>query len=323
MQAIRMQATGGPEVLVPAAVADPEPAEGEVLVRVAAAGVNFIDTYHRRGVYPVDLPFIPGAEHAGTVVAVGGGVTEVTIGDRVVTAAGPRSYAELVTVAADRLVAVPEGVDLEVAAAVMLQGMTAHYLVTDTHHLVAGERCLIQAGAGGVGLLAIQLAVAAGAEVFTTVSSVEKAALASGAGAHHVIRYDQEPFDVAVRRIAGTQRPLDVVYDGVGKATFDAGLGLLRPRGLMVLFGQSSGVVPPFDLQELNRHGSLFATRPSLAHYVLDRASLVARAGAVLDAVATGSLAVRIGARFALADAADAHRDLEARRTTGKVLLIP
>lgn len=321
MRAIQVTETGGADVLVPTNLPDPTPREGQVVVEVVAAGVNYIDTYHRRGLYPLDLPFVPGLEHAGTVVAIGAGVDRFAVGDRVASASAFGSYAELVAVGADALVAVPDGVDAETAAAVMLQGMTAHYLVADTFPLTAGERCLIHAGAGGVGQLAIQLAVTAGAEVFTTVSSDDKARLAEQAGAHHVIRYDQRPFPDAVREIAGAERPLDVVYDGVGASTFEDGLSLIRPRGLMVLFGQASGPVPPTDLQVLNRHGSLYVTRPSLGHYTLDRLELEQRAAAVLGAVADGSLSVRVGLRHPLERAADAHRDLEGRRTTGKVLL--
>lgn len=323
MRAIEVSRTGGPEVLEVVERPEPEPGPGEVVVAPAAIGVNYIDTYHRSGLYPLPLPFVPGLEHAGTVTAVGADVAWPAVGDRVATSAVLGSYAEAVVADPGRLVPVPDGVNDEVAAAVMLQGMTAHYLTADTFPLGPGDRCLIHAGAGGVGLLAIQLAVGAGAEVFTTVSSEEKAALAAGAGAHHVIRYDETPFDEAVRDLAGAERPLDVVYDGVGVATFEAGLGLLRPRGLMVLFGQASGPVPPVDLQVLSRNGSLYVTRPTLADHVADRSELEARAEAVLGAVAEGRLDVRIGLRRPLVEAADAHRDLEGRRTTGKVLLVP
>lgn len=321
MRAIQVTETGGPEVLVPAEVPEPEAGPGQVVIEVAAAGLNYIDTYHRRGLYPMDLPFTPGLECAGTVLDVGDGVAGIAVGDRVATANGIGSYAEQVAVAADVVVPVPDGTDLEAAAAAMLQGMTAHYLVEDTFPLAAGDRCLIHAGAGGVGLLAIQMAVALGAEVFTTVSTEEKAALAAGAGAHHVIRYDEVDFVEAVREISGKERPLDVVYDGVGVATFDKGLGLIRPRGLMCLFGQASGPVPPVDLQTLNANGSLYVTRPTLFHYIADRTELETRAGAVLGAVADGALDVLVGARFPLEQAGDAHRALEGRRTQGKVLI--
>lgn len=323
MHAVQVSEIGGPEVLVHREVPDPTPGEGQVVVAIEAAGVNYIDTYHRRGLYPVEPPFTLGVEHAGTVIAVGPGVDAFSVGDRVASSSAMGSYAEQVAVDAAGVVGVPDDVTPDDAAAVLLQGMTAHYLVNDTFPLGAGHRCLVHAGAGGVGLLLIQLAVSAGAEVFTTVSSESKAELAAGAGAHHVIRYDERPFDEAVRELAGVDRPLDVVYDGVGAATFDRGLGLLRPRGLMALFGQASGPVPPVDLQTLNANGSLFVTRPSLFHYVAEREELERRAADVFAAVGDGSLSVRIGARYPLADAAEAHRALEGRRTTGKVLLIP
>jgi NADPH2:quinone reductase len=323
MHAVQVSEIGGPEVLVHREVPDPTPAEGQVVVAVEAAGVNYIDTYHRRGLYPVEPPFTLGLEHAGIVTAVGPGVDAFSVGDRVASSSAMGSYAEQVAVDAAGVVGVPGGVTPDDAAAVLLQGMTAHYLVNDTFPLGAGHRCLVHAGAGGVGLLLIQLAVAAGAEVFTTVSSESKGELAAAAGAHHVIRYDEQSFDEAVRELAGVDRPLDVVYDGVGAATFDRGLGLLRPRGLMALFGQASGPVPPVDLQTLNANGSLFVTRPSLFHYVAEREELERRAADVFAAVGDGSLSVRIGARYPLADAAEAHRALEGRRTTGKVLLIP
>jgi NADPH2:quinone reductase len=320
--AIRIHETGGPEVLRWEQVDVPEPGPGGARVEVQAAGVNFIDTYHRRGIYPLDLPFTPGMEGAGVVSAIGADVDHVAIGDRVAWADQIGSYGEAVTLRADRLVPVPDGVGFDVAAAAMLQGMTAHYLVHDTFPLRPGQRCLIHAGAGGVGLLLIQLAAAIGAEVFTTVSTEEKAALAAAAGADHVIRYTEVDFVAAVERIAGP-RALDVVYDGVGEATFARGLALLRPRGMMVLFGQSSGVVPPFDLGTLAGMGSLYVTRPTMFTHVADRAALEARADDVLGRVASGRLDIRIGNEFPLAEAAEAHRALEGRRTTGKVLLRP
>lgn len=318
--AIRIHQTGGPEVLSWEHVDVPEPGPGQARLDIVAAGVNFIDTYHRRGIYPVDLPFTPGMEGAGVVAAVGEGVHRVAVGDRVAWADQIGSYAEAAVLGVDRLVPVPEEVGFDVAAATMLQGMTAHYLVHDTFPLQAGQRCLIHAGAGGVGLLLIQLAASIGAEVFTTVSTEEKAALAAGAGADHVIRYTDADFVESVEQIAGP-RPLDVVYDGVGEATFARGLSLLRPRGMMVLYGQSSGVVPPFDLGTLARMGSLYVTRPTLFTYVADRAELEARSADVLGRAASGALDIRIGSEFPLAEAADAHRALEGRRTTGKVLL--
>ena len=323
MHAIHVTEIGGPEVLRLVEVDEPTAGPGEVVVAVDAAGVNYIDTYHRRGLYPVEPPFTLGVEHAGTIVEVGAGVEGFAVGDRVASSSAMGSYADLVAVDASVVVGVPDDLSSEEAAAVLLQGMTAHYLVNDTFSLGPGHRCLVHAGAGGVGLLLIQMAAAAGAEVFTTVSSSEKAALARAAGAHHVIRYDERPVDEGVREAAGAARPLDVVYDGVGASTFDRGLELLRPRGLMALFGQASGPVPPFDLQRLNANGSLFVTRPTLFHYVAERAELERRAADVFEAVANGSLSVRIGDRYPLDEATDAHRALEGRRTTGKVLLLP
>lgn len=322
MQAIRIDETGGPEVLCVADVPTPEPGPEQMLVRVAAAGINYIDTYHRTGIYAMELPFTPGLEGAGEVVAVGADVSGFAPGDRAAWSNAIGSYAELVTVPATRAVAVPGEVPLDAAAAVMLQGMTAHYLSTDTYALRPGSRCLIHAGAGGVGLLLIQMAKRSGAEVFTTVSTPEKAELAAAAGADHVIRYVEQDFGDAIEAIAGP-RPLDVVYDGVGRATFDRGLELLRPRGVMALFGQASGVVPPLDLGRLAANGSLYVTRPTLFSHIATRADLERRAGEVLAAVGQGHLDVRIGHRYPLAAAAEAHRALEGRATTGKVLLIP
>jgi NADPH2:quinone reductase len=322
MQGIEIREHGGPEVLTWAELAEQEPGAGEMLVEVAGAGVNFIDTYQRTGLYPVDLPFTPGLEGAGTVAAVGPDVEAFEVGDRVAWTSVLGTYAERVVVPADKAVAVPDGVDLDVAAAVMLQGMTAHYLAIDTFPLKPGDRCLIHAGAGGVGLLLIQVAKRLGAEVFTTVGTAEKGELAAAAGADHVIIYTEQDFGDAIEATAGV-RPLDVVYDGVGAATFDRGLELLRSRGLMALFGQSSGVVGPLDPAVLNRHGSLFLTRPSLFHYIAERSELERRSSDLFGWIAAGELDVRIGARFELAQAADAHRALEGRQTTGKVLLVP
>lgn len=321
MHAIRITETGEPSVMRWIQTDRPAPGAGEVLVRVAAAGVNFIDTYHRTGLYPMELPFTPGLEGAGEVIATGDDAGFVA-GDRVAWSNALGSYAEAVIVRSDSAVRVPDGVELDVAAAAMLQGMTAHYLANDTFPLQPGHRCLVHAGAGGVGLLLIQMAKQAGAEVFTTVSTADKAELAAGAGADHVIRYDEEDFGATVERLAG-DRPLDVVYDGVGQATFDRDLELLRSRGMLVLFGQSSGVVPPFDLGRLARNGSLYVTRPTLFDYIAARDDLERRAGAVLGAIAAGDLSVRIGHRWRLAEAAEAHRALESRATTGKVLLVP
>lgn len=322
MHAIRITEAGGPEVLEWAEVDQPAPGDGELLVRVVAAGVNYIDTYHRTGLYPMPLPFTPGLEGAGIVAAVGNGVTRFDEGSRVAWTNVIGSYAEYVIVPEEAAVAVPKDVALEVAAASMLQGMTAHYLVHDTFALAPGQRCLVHAGAGGVGRLVIQMAKAAGAEVFTTVSTEAKAAEAVAAGADHVIRYTDVDFGDAVEAIAGP-RPLDVVYDGVGKATFLRGLELLRPRGTMVLFGQSSGVVPPLDLGVLAQQGSLYVTRPTLFNYVASPDDLEQSAAEVFLLVGTGELDVEIGHRWNLADAAEAHRALEARQTSGKVLLVP
>ncbi|WP_088315806.1 quinone oxidoreductase [Kineosporia sp. R_H_3] len=322
MQVVRITATGGPEVLEVADVAPLAPAAGEVLVDVAAAGVNFIDTYVRSGLYPTPLPVVLGQEGAGTVSAVGAGVDDVRVGDVVAWAGGVGAYAQQSVRRAGEVVVVPPGVDPETAAAAMLQGMTAHYLVTDTFALGPGHRCLVHAGAGGVGLLLIQLAKQAGAEVFTTVGGPEKAELARGAGADHVIDYRAEDFAGAVERLAGP-KALDVVYDGVGKDTFVRGLDLLRRRGLMVTFGNASGAPDPVPPLLLSQKGSLFLTRPTLGDYIATTQELRARAGAVLDLVAAGGLDVRVGVRLPLAQARQAHELLEGRRTTGKVLLVP
>lgn len=322
MHAMQIAELGGPEVLEWVAVPRPEPGTGELLVHIEAAGVNFIDVYQRKGLYPRDLPFTLGLEGAGTVVEVGAGNEGFEVGQRVAWATAPGSYAEYALVPADVAVHVPDAVALDVAAAVMLQGMTAHFLAMDTYPLDAGEKCLIHAGAGGVGLLLIQVAKLLGAEVFATVSTDEKGLLASEAGADHVINYTEGDFGDAVEAIVGP-KALDVVYDGVGADTFDRGLELLRPRGLMALFGQSSGVVKPLDLGKLARLGSLYVTRPSLFVYIAQRADLERRAADVFEWIASGQLNVRVGARFPLSGAADAHRALEARETTGKVLLEP
>lgn len=320
MQAIQITETGGPERLTWTTVADPEPGSGDLLVRLHAAGVNFIDTYHRGGLYPVPLPFVPGSEGAGEVVAVGEDVTGFAVGDLVAWAQAPGSYAELVRVPAAVAVRVPDGVGTDVAAAVMLQGMTAHYLVNDTFPLGDQDRCLIHAGAGGTGRLMIQLAKGKGAEVFTTVGSADKAGLARSAGADHVIRYRDEDFAAAVEAIAGP-KALHVVYDGVGQAVFEQSLGLLRRRGMMVTFGNASGAVEPLAPLRLMQ-GSLFLTRPTMVDYVTNRDELERRSGDLFALIATGELDVRIGERVPLADAAEAHRLLEGRATTGKVLLI-
>jgi len=322
MKAIRIREHGGPEVLRLQEVEAPSPGPGEALVRIEAAGLNFIDVYHRTGLYPNTLPFTPGLEAAGLVAALGDGVSEVRVGERVAYTDQLGAYAEMAAVKAARLVRIPEGLSTRDAAAAMLQGMTAHYLSHSTYPLKAGDSCLVHAAAGGVGLLLVQMAKRRGARVLATVSSDEKAALARGAGADEVIRYDQVDFDKEVRRLTDG-RGVNVVYDSVGKDTFERSLSSLSSRGMLALFGQSSGPVPPFNPGLLASKGSLFLTRPSLFHYVADRESLRARSSDVLGWIASGDLRLRIGATFPLAEAADAHRALEGRRTTGKVLLIP
>jgi NADPH2:quinone reductase len=291
-------------------------------VRVRAAGVNFIDVYFRTGLYPRPLPFVSGLEGAGVVESLGTGVATLAVGDRVAWASAPGSYAEAVVAPADRLVRVPAGIADDVAAAAMLQGMTAHYLCRSTFPVKKGDTALVHAAAGGVGLLLVQMLHALGATVIATCSTPDKEKLAREAGADHVIRYTEADFTSIARRHTGG-RGVDVVYDAVGRTTFEGSLRTLRPRGMLVLYGQSSGPVPPFELRQLNDLGSLFITRPSLAHYTQDRAELELRAGEVLGAIGAGRLAVRIGARFPLADAAGAHRALEGRATTGKVVLSP
>jgi NADPH:quinone reductase len=322
MRAVRVHEFGGPDALQIDDLEVPEPGPGEVRVRVAAAGVNFIDVYHRTGAYPGEPPLVPGMEAAGHADALGEGVEGLAEGDAVAYAMVPGAYAEHAVVPADRLVPVPEGVEVTTAAALMLQGMTAHYLATSTVPLGEGDRVLVHAAAGGVGLLLTQIAKLRGATVYGTVSTEEKAALASGAGADEVIRYTEESFKERVSALTGG-RGVDVVYDSVGKDTFDDSMACLRPRGHLVLFGQSSGAVAPVDPQRLNSGGSLYLTRPSLGYYVADRQELLQRAGDVLGWVRDGRLQVRIGETHPLADAAVAHRRLEGRQTTGKVLLIP
>jgi NADPH2:quinone reductase len=321
-RAIRVRETGGPEVLELAEQEVGEPGPGQARVAIQAAGVNFIDVYFRTGLYPRPLPFVEGLEGAGVIEAIGPGVSGLAVGDRVAWAGVPGSYAGAVLAPADRLVGLPEKVDAKQAAAAMLQGMTAHYLAHGTRVPRPGEFALVHAAAGGTGLLLVQLLAAAGVTVIGTCSTAEKEALAREAGAHHVVRYTERDFAEAAREISGG-RGVDVVYDSVGQSTFEGSLACLRPRGLLVLFGQSSGPVPPFDLGRLNALGSLFVTRPSLAHYTADRAELELRADAVLGAVAAGELAIRIGGEYPLTDAGRAHRDLESRTTTGKLLLLP
>lgn len=302
-------------------VADPAP--GEVLVEVAAAGVNFIDVYQREGIYPVDPPFVAGNEGAGVVVAVGDGVTTPAVGARVAWCAGLGSAARYSIRAAADLVSVPDEVGLDIAAAVMLQGLTAHYLTTSTYPVRDGTVALVHAAAGGVGQLLVQMVRSRGGTVIATAGGSQKCAIARGLGAEHVIDYRATADLAGTVREATGGRGVDVVYDGVGKDTVDASLDALRPRGTLALFGAASGQVPPFDLQRLNRGGSLFVTRPSLVHHVATRAELEWRAGEVLDAVARGSLRVEVGGRYPLADAASAYAALEGRRTTGKLLLLP
>jgi NADPH2:quinone reductase len=320
MKAIRVHAVGGPEVLVLEETPSPTPGPKEALVRLSAAGVNFIDIYHRIGLYPLPLPFTPGNEGAGVVEAVGPEVTEVRTGDRVAYAMATGSYAELAVVPAFRLVPIPDTVSFEAAAAAMLQGMTAHYLAHSTFPLAPGHQALVHAAAGGVGLLLVQMAKKRGARVLGTVSTEAKADAARRAGADVVIRYTEEDFEAVARRETDG-RGLDVVYDSVGKTTFDKSLRSLRPRGLLALFGQSSGPVPPFDPGELAKRGSLFLTRPTLAHYNLDRKELLARASDVLSWMEKGELEVTIDRTLPLAQAAEAHRLLESRQTSGKLVL--
>ncbi|WP_411376087.1 quinone oxidoreductase family protein [Arthrobacter sp. MPF02] len=318
--AIVARQAGGPEVLGYEEVDRPVPGPGQLLVKVGAAGVNFIDTYKRSGTYKVPFPFTPGSEAAGTVEAVGDGVTGFVAGDRVATAEGINCYANYALVDEAAALPVPAGVDDLTAAALPLQGMTAHFLVNSTFKVEPGHKVLLHAGAGGVGLLLIQLLKAKGAEVITTVSADDKEQLARKAGADHVLRY--EGFAARVREITGGTGA-HVVYDGVGRDTFDGSMAALRVRGTLVLFGAASGPVPPMDPQRLNAGGSLFLTRPTIAHYLRDAVERRWRAGEVFAAAADGSLEVRIGARYPLVQAAQAHRDLEGRRTTGKVLLVP
>jgi NADPH2:quinone reductase len=321
MKAIQVSKTGGPEVLELVEISCPEPKAGEVLVRIAASGVNFIDTYLREGRYPAPLPFTPGQEAAGTVEQLGSGVTGFFVGDHVAWNGTRGTYAEFACAPARDLLPVPAQMSLEDAAAVLLQGLTAHYLIYDTYRVQPGDTVLVHAGAGGVGLIITQMLKMVGARVITTVSTEEKAELSRNAGADHVILYTRENFADAVKKIAPEGLP--VVYDSVGKTTFEDSLKCLRPRGLMALYGGSSGAVPPFDLIRLSTMGSLYVTRPTLKDYVQTREELERRANDVFDCVAEGKLKVRIGHRYPLAEAQQAHIDLQARKTTGKVLLIP
>ena len=320
MLAMRVRNPGGPEALIEERLPIPVPGAGEALLRVEFAGVNFIDIYKRSGQYRIALPATVGEEGAGTVESIGDDVTEVRPGDRVAWASVLGAYAEHAVVPAKRLVPVPRGVDLSLAAAVMLQGMTAHYLATSIFPLKKGDRCLVHAAAGGVGLLLVQIAKRRGAYVIGTAGSDEKAELARSAGADEVILYTRQDFAAEVKRLTDG-RGVHVIYDSVGKTTFLPGFDVLAPRGMMVLFGQSSGAVAPLDPQLLNQKGSLFLTRPTLAHYTASRDELLRRSADLFDAIARKELAVRIGAEHPLRDAAEAHRALEGRRTTGKVLL--
>lgn len=322
MKAIRVHENGGPEVLRVEDVPVPQPKEGEALVAVEATGVNFIEIYQRLGWYKAALPFTPGGECAGTVTAVGPGVTAVKPGERVATVNAAGTYAELAVVPAARLVRLPEGVSAKQGAAAMLQGMTAHYLTTSTYPLKSGDVCIVHAAAGGVGLLLCQMAKRRGALVLGTVSTPEKAALAKAAGADRTVLYKTEDFVAAAKEFT-VGRGVNVIYDSVGKTTFEKGFDALALRGMMALYGQASGPVGPFDPQLLNQKGSIFLTRPTLFHYVATREELLERAEAVLGWVKDGSLKLHIGLELPLAKAADAHRALEARQTTGKVLLIP
>ena len=322
MKAIRVHETGGAEALRLETVPDPVPGPGQVLVRLEAIGVNFIEIYQRRGLYKVPMPFVPGEEGAGTVVAIGPGVEEVRVGERVASVNFRGSYAELSIADANKVVSIPDGLDARAAAAVMLQGMTAHYLATSVHALQPGDRCLVHAAAGGVGLLLCQIAKRRNAIVFGTVSTAEKARLARDAGADEVIDYATQDFVAEVLRLTGGAK-LQVVYDSVGATTYLGSIDCLAPRGMLALFGQSSGVVPPIDPLLFSRKGSLFMTRPTLGHYIATRDELAWRAGDVLGWVREGALSVRIDREVPLTQAADAHRALEERRTTGKVLLVP
>jgi NADPH2:quinone reductase len=320
MKRIEVATVGGPEQMHVADVPVPQPGSKEALVRVAASGVNFIDVYFRSGLYKAETPVTLGSEAAGTVEAVGSEVTEVAVGDRVAYAMARGSYAEYAVVPAAQLVKIPDHVDFQTAAAAMLQGMTAHYLTHSTYPVKNGDTVLVHAAAGGAGGLTVQMAKMLGARVFGTASNQEKAQIARQNGADEVILYTEVDFQAEARRLT-SGRGVDVVYDSVGKTTFDKSLGSLRPRGMMVLFGQSSGSVPLFDPNTLNGKGSLYLTRPSLAHYLLTREELLWRAGDVLRWIDEGKLKLRIDRTYPLAEAASAHRDLEARRTAGKLLI--
>jgi NADPH:quinone reductase len=322
MKAIQVKQTGGPEVMELVDLPVPQPKPNEAVVKIQAIGVNFIDVYNREGRYKQQLPFVLGQEAAGTISAVGSEVRAVAVGDRVAYTMQMGSYAEYAAVPADRLVKVPAGVSEREAAAALLQGMTAHYLAYDTWPLKKGETALVHAAAGGVGLLLVQMAHNIGARIIATVSTEEKAKLARAAGADEVILYTQTDFETETKRLTGS-KGVDVVYDSVGKTTFDKGLNLLRPRGMMALYGGSSGPVAPIDPLVLTQKGSIFLTRPSLGSYVITPEDLQRRAGAVFGMIRDGKLKLRIEHVYPLAQAQQAHRDLEGRKTTGKLLLIP
>lgn len=319
MRAIVVSTPGDSSALEYTEIPDPVPAPGEVLIDVAASGVNFIDVYHRMGRYELASPFVPGSEGAGTVAAVGSDVTGIAVGDKVAWVNIPGSYAERAVIPATRVIPLPAGVTPEMAAAVLLQGLTAHYLTHSTYRVQPGDDVLVHAAAGGMGLLLTQVAKLRGARVIGTVSTTEKEKIAREAGADHVFRYDG--FADAVKDLTGSG--VHVVYDGVGAATFEGSLASLRPRGMLALYGAASGPVPPFDIQRLNPLGSLFLTRPSLTHYILTREELLHRAQDVLNWTSAGDLKIHVSRRYPLAEAHQAHDDLESRRTTGKVLLIP
>jgi NADPH2:quinone reductase len=322
MKAIQVQKTGGPEALTLVDLPVPKPKANEAVVKIAASGVNFIDVYFREGRYPAPLPFVDGQEAAGTVTEVGSDVTSIKVGDRVAYTGAIGAYAEFAAVPADRLVRVPDKVTDQQAAAAMLQGMTAHYLLNTTYPLKKGETALIHAAAGGVGLLLVQMAKNIGARVIATVGTEEKAKLAREAGADEVILYTQQDFEAETKRLT-ENKGIHVVYDGVGKSTFEKGLNVLRPRGYMVLFGGASGAVAPFDPIALSQKGSLFLTRPSLFHYIATRQELEQRSSDIFNLIIAGKLKLRVGHVYKLEEVQQAHRDLEGRKTTGKVLLAP
>src|SRR6476661_3257906 len=322
MKAIQVSQTGGPEALVPVDVPAPKPKRDEALIQIKAAGVNFIDVYFREGRYPAPVPFIDGQEGAGVVTEVGSDVSTVKPGDRVAYTGSLGSYAEYAAVPAQRLVKIPDPLSFEQAAAAMLQGMTAHYLTHSTYKLQAGETALVHAAAGGVGLLLVQMAKQIGARVIGTAGTKEKAELAREAGADECIIYTEADFETETKRLTDG-KGVHVIYDGVGKETFDKDLNVLLPRGFLVLFGGSSGAVPPFDLIKLSQKGSLYITRPTLANYIAKPEELEWRANDVLGWVVAGKLKLRIHKSYPLAEAAQAHRDLEGRKTTGKLLLVP